>query len=409
MPLLLKTHYQLAKKSLKKTRLRSFLTCLGVAIGVASLTLILSLSGSITALISSQVSSLGEGLVIIRPSQSKSEVDSIVSTLASTSTLVSSTLSMSDLEVINSTKNISLSTPISVTNLSVKTSTTDVPSVPVLATTSDFIKIQNYPLSSGVFFNSSTAENAVILGHSVASRIFGNESPVSKTLELQGERFIITGVLAKIDDPINFNNVDLDNSIIVSADYFEKTFNIPLQISQINLRLAETSLMDSTISELNSALVSAKHDSNFTILSGADITHPSGSLLNTTTLVLSIISAISLIVGGIGIMNIMLVSVTERTHEIGIRKSVGATNSNIFGEFLIESLLLSVKGGALGIILGYGLAFAISLVTPFAMFFSWQILAVTFATAIITGTFFGVFPALNAAKKDPIRSLKTYY
>ena len=409
MPLLLKTHYQLAKKSLKKTRLRSFLTCLGVAIGVASLTLILSLSGSITALISSQVSSLGEGLVIIRPSQPKSEVDSIVSTLASTSTLVSSTLSMSDLEVINSTKNISLSAPISVTNLSVKTSTANVPSVPVLATTSDFIKIQNYPLSSGVFFNSSTAENAVILGHSVASRIFGNESPVSKTLELQGERFIITGVLAKIDDPINFNNVDLDNSIIVSADYFGKTFNIPLQISQINLRLAETSLMDSTISELNSTLVSAKHDSNFTILSGADITHPSGSLLNTTTLVLSIISAISLIVGGIGIMNIMLVSVTERTHEIGIRKSVGATNSNIFGEFLIESLLLSVKGGVLGIILGYGLAFAISLVTPFAMFFSWQILVVTFATAIITGTFFGVFPALNAAKKDPIRSLKTYY
>ena len=409
MPLLLKTHYQLAKQSLRRNRIRSLLTCLGIAIGVASLTLILSFAGSITQLVSSQVSPLGEGLAIIRPSRSQTTVDSVISELTQSAALQSSSLSLNDISTIREIKNVENVAPISVSNLSVHANNIDIPSVPILATTSDFSSIQHYSLSSGIFLGGKSQENSVVLGHSFASSVFGNEPPVGKTLEILGQRFIIIGVLGKIEDPINFNNINLDYSIIMDANYFAKSLPVPLQISQINIRLAETSLLSSTISEIKSTLETSKKDSNFTILSGSEITHPSGSLLEIITFILTLISAISLVVGGIGIMNIMLVSVTERTHEIGIRKAVGATNFNIFGEFVIESLLLSIKGGILGILIGYALAFGASLITPFAPFISWQIIALTLATAIITGLIFGIFPALHAAKKDPIRSLKSYY
>jgi ABC-type antimicrobial peptide transport system permease subunit len=120
------------------------------------------------------------------------------------------------------------------------------------------------------------------------------------------------------------------------------------------------------------------------------------------------VASISLVVGGIGVMNIMLVSVSERTHEIGIRKAVGASNSNILLQFLFESLILSLLGGLFGLALGYIIAFLISLITPFSPYISLEILAITVATSLIVGIIFGLYPALKAAHKNPIESLKHY-
>ena len=123
---------------------------------------------------------------------------------------------------------------------------------------------------------------------------------------------------------------------------------------------------------------------------------------------LALVAAISLIVGGVGVMNIMLVAVAERTHEIGIRKAVGASSRNILMQFLFEALILSVLGGIFGLILGYVLAFLLSVITPFAPFISWEILAITFLTTLAVGIIFGIYPALKAASKNPIESLKHY-
>ena len=123
---------------------------------------------------------------------------------------------------------------------------------------------------------------------------------------------------------------------------------------------------------------------------------------------LTLVAAISLIVGGIGVMNIMLVSVSERNHEIGVRKAVGASSRNILMQFIFEALILSLLGGILGLALGYFLAFIISTVTPFAPYISWEILLITFLTTLIVGILFGIYPALKAATKNPIDSLKHY-
>ena len=149
-------------------------------------------------------------------------------------------------------------------------------------------------------------------------------------------------------------------------------------------------------------------DTNFTVAYGDNISHPASSLLNIISGMLSRVAGISLVVGGIGVMNIMLVSVAERAHEIGIRKAVGASSTNILMQFMFEALILSVLGGILGIILGYVLAIFASSITPFAPYVSWQIIAITFLTALVVGVIFGIYPALKAASKNPIDSLKHY-
>ena len=401
MALLLRTHYELAKSSLKRNRTRSFLTCLGISIGVASIILILALMGSITNLVSEQVSKVGSSLVVVRPTSTRSTVDSIVSELTTSTQYLKSNLTLKDVDTIKKIEGVAAVSPLAISVNSLKGETdTTVPSATVIGTNPDFLKIQNLSLKNGVFLREDSETPTAVIGTKLANSLFGTAEPIGKTITLLGQRFIIIGTLAEVDDPINFNNVDLDDSFFVCASALNKIDN-SLQIQQINVRTENTDTLTDTAEKIKESLVAAKSgDTNFTVLSGDEITHPAGSLLSIISGILAIVAGISLIVGGIGIMNIMLVSVAERTHEIGVRKAIGASTGNILLQFLIEALILSLAGGFMGLILGYALSFLLCLVTPFNPFVSWQILAITF------GLIFGLYPALKAAHKNPIYSLK---
>ncbi|MBR3232778.1 ABC transporter permease [Candidatus Saccharibacteria bacterium] len=407
MALLLRTHYELAKSSLKRNRTRSFLTCLGISIGVASIILILSLMGSIKNLVSSQVSKIGESLIVVRPTSTRSTVDSIVTELTTSTQYLKSNLTLNDVKTIAKIEGVSAVSPLAVSVNSLKGETENfVPSATIVGTNPDFIKIQNLSLKNGVFLREDSETPTAVIGTKLAAELFGTAEPISKTITLLGQRFIIIGTLTEVDDPINFNNIDLDSSLFVSASDLNKIDN-SLQIQQINVRAENTDSIAEISTNIKESLIAAKSgDTNFVVLSGDEITHPAGSLLSIVSGILSIVAGISLVVGGIGIMNIMLVSVAERTHEIGVRKAIGATSSNILLQFLIEALILSLLGGLLGLILGYGLSFLLCLVTPFNPFISWQILAITFGVSLATGLIFGLYPALKAAHKNPIYSLK---
>ena len=407
MALLLRTHYGLAKSSLKRNKTRSFLTCLGISIGVASIVLILSLMGSISSLVSSQVSKIGSNLIVVRPSSTLSTVDSIVSELTTSTQYLKSNLTLKDLSTIKKIDNVAAVSPLAVSVNSLKGETdTTVPSATVVGTNPDFIKIQNLSLKNGTFLREDSETPTAVIGTKLAGTLFGTAEPIGKALTLLGQRFIIIGVLSEVDDPINFNNIDLDNALFVCASALNKIDN-SLQIQQINIRVENTGSIDDTASTIRESLTAAKSgDTNFTVLKGDEITHPAGSLLSIVSGILSLVAGISLIVGGIGIMNIMLVSVAERTHEIGIRKAIGATSGNIRFQFLIEALILSTIGGLMGLILGYVLSFLLCLITPFNPFISWQILAITFGVSVVVGLIFGLYPAMKAAHKNPIYSLK---
>jgi len=409
MALLLRTHYKLAKTSIRENRGRSFLTCLGIAIGVASIILILSLMGSITNLVHDEINEIGTDLIVVRPSSTKDELTNVVEELTSANSFQKSSLSIQDVDVISKVDNVAAVAPIAISTNTIGSEKNSINATPVLGTNTDFIKIEPLPMRYGAFLNEGNEENSVVLGHTLSLALFNTiNNTVGKTVTIMGEKFMIVGVLDEIDKSINFDNVDFDNALIMDINALDKITG-STQIQQINIKAANTDSLATISDDIENELFNQKlGDHNFTVAYGDEITHPASSLFTIVSSMLATVAAISLVVGGIGVMNIMLVSVAERTHEIGIRKAVGASSRNILIQFLFEALILSVLGGIFGLVLGYILAFLLSVITPFAPFISWQIIAITFLTTLCVGIIFGIYPALKAASKNPIDSLKHY-
>ncbi|MBR3353175.1 ABC transporter permease [Candidatus Saccharibacteria bacterium] len=409
MALLLKTHFKLAKASIKENRTRSFLTCLGIAIGVASIILILSLTGSISNLVKSEINEIGNDLIVVRPTSTKDSITSVVEELTSANTFQNSSLAASDVDAIKKNGNVVAASPIAISNNTVITEKNTLNSVTVLGTNLDFIKIEPLSIRYGAFLTEANEEKSIVLGHTLSLALFNTiNSTIGKTVTIMGEKYMIVGVLDKVDKAVSFNNVDYDNAAIIDIKNLEKATGTA-QVQQINVKVSNTDSLSSVKEYITTSLTEQKHgDTNFSVSYGDEITHPAGSLFNIVSSMLALVAGISLIVGGIGIMNIMLVSVAERTHEIGVRKAVGASGRNILIQFLFESLILSVLGGIFGMVLGYFFAFLLSTITPFVPYISWKIVGITFATAIIIGILFGIYPAIKAANKDSIESLKHY-
>ena len=409
MPLLFRTHYKLARTAIKENRTRSFLTCLGIAIGVASIILILSLMGSISNLIKEEVSEIGSDLVVVRPHSTKDTVTNIVEELTSANSFQKSSLSISDIKTISEVEGVTAAAPIAISTNTIASDKNTFSSVPVLGTNLDFINIEPIPLQHGSFLTEQNKAHSVVLGHSLSLALFNTiNSTVGQMVTIMGEKFMVVGVLSEVDKSINFDNVDFDNTLIIDIESLDKITG-STQIQQINVKAANTDSLPEISNNITEALTDQKQgDQNFTVSYGDNITHPASSLFVIISGMLTLVATISLVVGGIGVMNIMLVSVSERNHEIGVRKAVGASSRNILMQFLLEALILSLLGGILGLILGYILAFLLSIITPFAPFISWQIILITFATTLTVGIIFGIYPAIKAAAKNPIDSLKHY-
>ena len=409
MGLLLRTHLSIALDSLHRNRARTFLSALGIAIGVASIVLIMSLTGGIGSLISASSDKNNANLILIRPSTGKELAENLIDELTANNQYAKSSLTLDDTTSIAKLGNIEAVAPIASNISAVTIGDKSYQSINVVATNADLIKTAKLALKNGQFFEESgTHNNAAVIGHDLATKLFGTTDILARTFQYGDQKFIIIGVLEKTDSPINYNGVDFDNSILIDIN-FANSFESSIQIQQINVRTTTTDSTESVAEEIKTKLTNSKKgDTTFQVLTGSSNFQPAGSLLSIISSMLTLVASISLIVGGVGIMNIMLVSVSERTREIGIRKAVGASSGNILLQFLFESIILSFIGGIMGIALGYATAFAISLITPFAPHISWSILGITCLTSLIVGIIFGVYPAAKAATKDPITSLKVY-
>ena len=409
MGLLLRTHLSIALDSLHRNRARTFLSALGIAIGVASIVLIMSLTGGIGSLISASSDKNNANLILVRPSTGKELAENLIDELTANNQYAKSSLTLDDTTSIAKLGNIEAVAPIASNISAVTIGDKSYQSINVVATNADLIKTAKLALKNGQFFEESgTHNNAAVIGHDLATKLFGTTDILARTFQYGDQKFIIVGVLEKTDSPINYNGVDFDNSILIDIN-FASSFESSIQIQQINVRTTTTDSTESVAEEIKTKLTNSKKgDTTFQVLTGSSNFQPAGSLLSIISSMLTLVASISLIVGGVGIMNITLVSVSERTREIGIRKAVGASSGNILLQFLFESIILSFIGGIMGIALGYATAFVISLITPFAPHISWSILGITCLTSLIVGVIFGVYPAAKAATKDPITSLKVY-
>ena len=409
MRFLLISHIENARQSLRSNRLRSSLTMLGVGIGVASVTTILSLGGGASNVVGDQVDALGGNIAVIRPSSAKLDPLANLSQLQSPSNFTASTLTDADVAYIRQVPGVTAVAPLMILGGTVSGDMIAPPETTVVASTPDLQDISQLKIRSGQFLEPSLRENTAVIGVQTSVNIFGTEQSIGKTVAIRGKAFTVVGILDRINTPINYNNVDFDTAVIINESSARGLNQGNAQIQQINVQTKSIDQLQSAVVGINQSLLKTHlGETDFTILTGEQIAQPSSQLFYIIAGVTTAIAGISLLVGGIGIMNIMLVSVTERTREIGIRKAVGASNSDIIGQFLIESLILSLGGGIAGYIAGYAGAFIISTFLTFDPLLSWEIAAIAIGISVIIGTLFGLYPAIRAARKDPINALRQY-
>ncbi|HEY0964911.1 MAG TPA: ABC transporter permease, partial [Candidatus Saccharimonadales bacterium] len=383
-----------------------FLTIIGISIGIASITTILALSSGVTNMLHKQTEAIGKDIALIRPATKTTNLIDLGNPTPTTS-FSTSPITEHDLELISELPGIKSAAPLMTLSGSVHTSDERPRQSTILATTPEFSDISNLKLEEGQFIDSVTLENTAILGEQLAINLFGTDQAVGKTFILKGQRFTCIGVAKRQNTPINYNNIDLDNTVIISFES-GKLFNQGVaQIQQINVQI-EPSANVATVRKVITKTLEVNHDGeqDTTILTGNDVAKPTSRQFTSVQMMMTLIAGISLLVGGIGIMNIMLVSVAERTREIGLRKAVGASNASIITQFMIEALITSLLGGLLGYLGGYLLAYIISMFLPYDPAFTWNIAALAAGLSVGIGVIFGLYPAIRAARKNPIESLR---
>ncbi|MFZ2494686.1 MAG: ABC transporter permease [Candidatus Saccharimonadales bacterium] len=393
--------------SLRSTRVRTGLTTLGIIIGVLSITLVMALGEGAKRTITNQITGLDTGIIIAKPGGKDQRA--ALSSYNPFSISSTSTLTERDVRSINDLQATNAVAPLMFINGSVKHGSRTAAGAPIIATTPEFANLFKLKLVSGQFVSEETNRNTVVLGHDAALDILGNDQVRGQEIMIKGRPHTVIGILKPINAPINAIGVDLDHSAFISLDD-GKSFNQGIaQIGQLIMRAKDMSQTAKTAAAIDKLLI-ANHDGerDFSVIEGKDAASSANEFYNIIVLITAAVAVVSLVVGGIGIMNIMLVNVTERTREIGIRKALGASDRHVLGQFLIESLTMTVVGGLIGLVAAYIIAFFVATVFSFQPALTWEIVAIAMGLAIIVGVIFGLYPAIKASRKDPIEALRQY-
>lgn len=400
------THLRIAFESLRANRVRTALTTLGIIIGVASISLVLALGEGARQSVSQQIGKLDGNIIIIKPGQ-KGFRD--ISAYNPYNTAITSTLTERDYHSALHTPNAAAVAPLMFISGSVKNGGSEAQGAPIIATSDKLADILKLNIISGDFISDTTNRDTVAIGQQLSIELYGTDQALGQQLTIKGRPHTVIGIVKNTKQPINLSGVDLDHAVYTSLDN-GKSFNQGIaQIQQIAVSATNTGQVPELSRALDAALIT-NHDGerDFAVLAADSISTSADDFFGTILVITSIVASIAIVVGGIGIMNILLVSVTERTREIGIRKAVGATDAQILWQFLIEALAMSFIGGVIGLCLGYLLAYIISTSLFFSPAVNWEIIVGSLSIALFVGIIFGIYPAIKAARKDPIDALRQY-
>ncbi len=399
-------HLRIASDSLRANRVRTALTTLGIVIGIASISLVMALGEGARQSVANQIGKLDGNIIVIKPGQ-KGFRD--ISAYNPYNTAITSTLTERDYRSALEVQDVAAVAPLMFISGSVKHGTTEAEGAPIIATSDKLADILKLQLVSGDFIGGVTDRDTVAIGQQLAIEVFGTDQALGRQLTIKGRPHTVIGIVKNNKQPINLSGVDLDHAVYTSLDD-GKSFNQGIaQIQQIMVSAQTPSHITSLSKTLDSALL-ANHDNerDFAVMASDNISSSADDFFGSILIITVIVASISIIVGGIGIMNILLVSVTERTREIGIRKAVGATDGQIMWQFLIESIAMSLSGGLIGLLLAYIVAYIISGALFFSPAINWEIIVGSLAIALFVGVIFGIYPAIKAARKDPIEALRQY-
>ena len=401
---------KMAVHSIRAARWRSWLTMLGIVIGIVSVVTIVSIGEGIKYQVGGEINHLSKDLLTVRPGTIGSSISSALSSLNNiTNPTGDSDLTANDLQVVSSTPNVASAVPLSIVPGAVQVS--GIPTLNnalVIGTNSDAPNILNQSVQYGVFFSSDDyGRNVAVIGSNLALALFQTEAPLGMSFTFRGQQFIVDGVMSTFDTPPFSLDTNFNNAIFIPYQIASQMEQGDAPLYEILAQPSSPKLTNSVDQAITAKLEAAHGGTkDFTVLKQSQSLAVTNSILTLLTSLVSGIAAISLLVGGIGIMNVMLVSVTERTHEIGIRKAVGATNRQIRSQFLTEAVVLSLAGSIIAIIISVLINLALRLSTNLEPTLSWQIMLLSTAMALIVGIVFGLAPAVTASRREPINALR---
>ena len=397
---------KIAVRALANNKLRGFLTMLGIIIGVASVITMLAIGQGSKRSIQAQISEMGSNMIMIHPG---ADVRGGVRQDAS----AMETLKLQDYEdIVDETRFVSAVSPSVNSSGQAIYGANNAPTT-VYGISPDYLEIRRYKVEDGDMFTEQdiqTAAKVCVVGKTVVDNLFPDGSnPVGKVIRFQKLPFRIVGVL----ESKGYNSMGMDQDDLILAPYttIQKKILAITHLQGITCSALKEEYTDQAIDEISEILrrnhrLRETDDDDFTIRSMQELSTMLTSTTDIMTTLLAAVAGISLLVGGIGIMNIMYVSVTERTWEIGLRMSIGAKGMDILAQFLIESILISVTGGLIGVLFGVGAALVVNVVAHFPIYIQpWSVL-LSFVVCTVTGVFFGWYPAKKAAQLDPIEAIR---
>lgn len=398
--------FKIAVRALANNKLRGFLTMLGIIIGVASVITMLAIGQGSKKSIQAEISEMGSNMIMIQPGGDmrggvRQSADNM------------ETLKLKDYEdIVNETRYVSAVSP-SVNSSGQAIYGANNTPTSVYGISLGYMEIRRYKVQDGEMFTEqdiNTAAKVCLVGKTVVDNLFPNgENPVGKIIRFQKLPFRIVGVL----ESKGYNSMGMDQDDLILAPYttIQKKILAITHLQGITCSALKEEYTEQAIDEITEILrrnhkLNDTDDDDFTIHSQQELSSMLTSTTDMMTVLLAAVAGISLVVGGIGIMNIMYVSVTERTREIGLRMSIGAKGIDILAQFLIESVLISVTGGLIGVFLGVGSSLLVNIVAHFPIYIQpWSVL-LSFIVCTATGIFFGWYPAKKAALLDPIEAIR---
>ena len=397
---------KIALRALANNKLRGFLTMLGIIIGVASVITMLAIGQGSKRSIQAQISEMGSNMIMIQPgADMRGGVRQDASAME--------TLKLQDYEdIVNETRYVSATSPSVNSSGQAIYGANNAPTT-VYGISPDYMEIRRYEVEDGDMFSDQdvqTAAKVCVIGKTVVDNLFpGGENPVGRVIRFQKLPFRVVGVLKSK----GYNSMGMDQDDLILAPYttIQKKILAITHLQGITCSALKEEYTDQAIDEISEILrrnhrLRETDDDDFTIQSMQELSTMLTSTTDIMTTLLAAVAGISLLVGGIGIMNIMYVSVTERTREIGLRMSIGAKGMDILAQFLIESILISVTGGLIGVLFGVGAALIVNVVAHFPIYIQpWSVL-LSFVVCTVTGVFFGWYPAKKAAQLDPIEAIR---
>ena len=392
----------LALREIRRNVLRSFLTILGIVIGVASVIVMVTIGDGATAQVRQQVASLGSNLLVVTPGKRMGPGQSSGAAQFSEGDADALRRDLPQLVAVSPMAAKGMSAILGNANWSTQ----------VTGTNTEYFQARNLKIKSGRLFSESELRSGAavcIIGSTVQSKLFGSQDPVGAQIRLQNISCQVVGLLESKGQSSMGN--DQDDLVVIPLRTFQRRISGNQDVSMIQVSVRDGMPTTRVQQDMERLLreqrhLSAKDENNFNVMDMKEISSMLTSTTKVLTALLSAVAAVSLLVGGIGIMNIMLVSVTERTREIGIRLAIGAFEREVLTQFLVEAAVLSSFGGLIGIVLALFVSILLASILQVPFIFNTSIVVIAFAFSTAVGLVFGYFPARKAARLDPIEALR---